>query len=84
MFHIDNGRDTRWDFLRKSLTDFSLRYVDGSREVEAAHAEAASVFIHSLGDAEFLDSHLGGKPIATHSTGDTQIRVADYAGRKRL
>jgi hypothetical protein len=78
------GGITRWDFLRNSLTDFSLRYVDGSHEVEAAHAEAASVFIHSLGDAEFLDSHPGGKPVATPSTGDTQIRVADYAQRKWL
>ena len=59
------GGSARWDFRRKSLTDFALRYVDGSREVEAANAEAASVFIHSLGDAEFLDSDPGGKPLVT-------------------
>ena len=77
------GGSTRWDCLRKSLTDFSLQPVDGSREVEV-HAKVASVLIHSLVGTEFLDSHPGGKPVARPYTGDTQICVADYAQRKRL
>ena len=72
-----------WDFLRKSLTDFSLRDVDGLRDVEA-HAKALSGWIRSLSDAEFFASHSGGKPVAIPSIGNTQICVADYALRKRL
>ena len=69
------------DFPRKSLTDFSLRDVDGLRDVEA-HAKALSVWIRSLSDAEFFASHPGGKPVATPSTGNTQMCVADYTAKR--
>ena len=68
------------DFFREALADFSVRCVEGLREVEA-DAEAVSVFIHSCIDAGFLDAHPGVKLITTRSTGYDHIDVNESARR---
>ena len=55
------------DFFRKLLPEHQLRFVSGLSEV-GEDGEAVSVFIHSLIDAQFLESHPRVRLVTTRSS----------------